>query len=90
MANKLDRILSLLLTASAVVIAGATVYKVTRPPSAPADNDNSARPVFVKTWQEARAAGHLIGRPEAPVTIVAISDVTVQSLRHGWHERPTA
>lgn len=69
-----DRVLSVVVTLCAVVVAGAVVYRTFRNP-VPRAEAVQGEPVFVKGWEAAIDAGTRIGSSDAPITIVDVADL---------------
>ena len=67
-----DRVVSVVLTACAITIAGSVVYRTFSGPQ-PATSDGP--PELVAEWTDALAVGTRVGPLNAPVTIVEIADL---------------
>lgn len=75
MGEKLERSLNILLTASAVAIAGAFVYRSVGPDRANAGTERTgSSPTYVANWQELVPAGIPLSPSGREITIVEFSD----------------
>lgn len=82
MNDRVDRFLSVTLTAAALLIAGSVLYRTV----APVGGQSAAEAprlaaVSLPSWDEALAAGVRVGPADAPVTIVEITDLECPACR---------
>lgn len=74
MQKGIESVLTTLLTASAVTIAGTLVYREFNPRSDRPNPTTDRRPEFVEDWSQLAGAGIRTGPTNAPVTILEFSD----------------
>jgi len=74
--NRLDRVLSSLLTLAAILIAGVMLYREFSPQSRiQRARGEDGPPVFEKNWRQLLSAGTVSGDTAAPVVIIEIGDL---------------
>jgi protein-disulfide isomerase len=80
--NRLDRVLSSLLTVSAILIAGVMLYRELAPQSRiQRVRGEDAPPVFEKRWRQLVSAGTISGDTAAQVVIIEIGDLECPACR---------
>ncbi len=73
MTDRHDKVLSVTLTLTAVVLAGTAVYRTFSRPQPPAGFEPAA-PEYVKNWRELLPAGIRMGNKNASISIIEFSD----------------
>jgi len=72
--TRTEKVLNILLTAAALVIAGVLVRRELFPPSAARAAATNSSPVYLKDWQEYAGEGVLVGDSTAKVKVLVFSD----------------
>lgn len=73
MPSWLDRTISIMLTLAAITITGTLVHREFFAPSL--SGRVPAKAEYVENWRTLLPAGHFVGDPRAPITIVEFSDL---------------
>jgi len=76
MSSPLERGLSVILSLSAVTIAGSVAWReFSNQPQIVTDSARSPQPEYTPGWEEALSVGIRVGEASAPITIVEFSDL---------------
>ncbi len=81
MTSTLDRALNVLLTAAAICIAGVLLYRQVRPPTPVSLGQEVLQATAFGEWDDAKALGRLIGREDASLQLVVLSDMECPGCR---------